>query len=658
MDEPIDLFVPGRVCLFGEHSDWAGSYRRFNSALPPGRVLLAGVNQGIYARVRGCKDALVVRSTLPDGSVQGPTRIPMDPAKLLDVARAGGFFSYAAGVAYYMKTFYHVDGVEIDNYKTDLPVRKGLSSSAAFCVLAARAFNRVYDLRLTIRAEMEAAYQGEILTPSRCGRMDQGCAFGRTAVRMVFDGDRLEAEPIPVGAPFHFLIADLNGAKDTVRILAALNTAYPFATDEKSERLQAYFSSINPRIVGAAEQALQQGEPDVVGRLMTEAQAAFDQAAIPLCPDQLTAPKLHAVLKDPKIRPWIFGAKGVGSQGDGCVQFLARSPQARDRLAQYLAHEYGMDSFPLDLTPPKAVRKAVIPVAGFGTRMFPASKAIKKELFPVVGPDGVARPALLAIIEEAIEAGIEEIALVVRPEDAPVFHNFFSRSLPPRRLHHLPERLRPWNERIEAIGKHITTIPQEAQEGFGHAVYCAREWVGDEPFLLLLGDHLYRSDTPESCARQLLTAFEKNGKRSMVGVYVAGPDEVEHYGAVTGAWCDPGQRLLEIAEFAEKPSLDYARNNLVAAGIGGDRFLCVNGQYVLSPAIFEYLEKQIAGDIRENGEIQLTTALEAMRRAEGVFGYRVRGRHFDIGLPSAYVATLQAFAAQPNSAAREEAAAP
>src|SRR5690606_6490526 len=105
--------------------------------------------------------------------------LPMDRRQLLEIAEAGGFFSYAAGVAYHMLTFYRVQGIEVDNYQTTLPVRKGLSSSAAFSVLLARAYNRVYDLKLTIRAEMEAAYQGEIRTPSRCGRMDQGCAFGQ-----------------------------------------------------------------------------------------------------------------------------------------------------------------------------------------------------------------------------------------------------------------------------------------------------------------------------------------------------------------------------------------------------------------------------------------------------------------------------------------------
>ncbi|MEA2062703.1 MAG: GHMP kinase, partial [Gemmatimonadota bacterium] len=174
----MDLFVPGRVCLFGEHSDWAGGYRRANSDLEKGYTLITGTNQGIHATVEPHPGKLVLHSTMEDGRSIGPCEIPMSAEALLAEAEKGGFFSYIAGVAYQIMTFYPVKGLKIDNYRTDLPVKKGLSSSAAVCVLTARAFNKIYDLKMTVRGEMEFAYMGEVLTPSRCGRMDQGCAFG------------------------------------------------------------------------------------------------------------------------------------------------------------------------------------------------------------------------------------------------------------------------------------------------------------------------------------------------------------------------------------------------------------------------------------------------------------------------------------------------
>jgi galactokinase len=174
----MKLFVPGRICLFGEHSDWAGAYRRINGDLEKGHTIICGTNQGLYAEVRPHPSKLILQATLPDGRREGPCELPMERAALLEEAESGRFFSYAAGVAYQVLTHYRVRGLEVDNYQTTLPVKKGLSSSAAICVLVARAFNRVYDLKLTTRGEMEYAYQGEITTPSRCGRMDQGCAYG------------------------------------------------------------------------------------------------------------------------------------------------------------------------------------------------------------------------------------------------------------------------------------------------------------------------------------------------------------------------------------------------------------------------------------------------------------------------------------------------
>jgi galactokinase len=131
-----------------------------------------------------------------------------------------------------------VRGLVIRNYKTDLPVKKGLSSSAAICVLTARAFNRIYDLKMTTRGEMEMAYQGEITTPSRCGRMDQGCAFGNRPVLMTFDGDRLDTTEVQVGSEMHFVIVDLKARKDTMEILARLNRSYPIASNEVEHGVQ------------------------------------------------------------------------------------------------------------------------------------------------------------------------------------------------------------------------------------------------------------------------------------------------------------------------------------------------------------------------------------------------------------------------------------
>src|SRR5512136_2642123 len=124
----MELFVPGRICLFGEHSDWAGGYRRVNPGIQRGYTLICGTDQGIYAEVAPHPKALVLTATTPEGESHGPREIPMDPEILLEEAQGGGFWSYVAGVAYQALIHYQVKGLVIHNYKTDLPIKKGLSS--------------------------------------------------------------------------------------------------------------------------------------------------------------------------------------------------------------------------------------------------------------------------------------------------------------------------------------------------------------------------------------------------------------------------------------------------------------------------------------------------------------------------------------------------
>ncbi|MEP0761126.1 MAG: GHMP kinase, partial [Chloroflexota bacterium] len=345
------IFVPGRICLFGEHSDWAGGYRRINADIEKGYALIAGTNQGIYANVEPHPTALVLTSTTPDGVRHGPYEIPMEPKALLDEAQRGGFWSYIAGVAYQMLTNYHVRGLIIDNTHTDLPVKKGLSSSAAISVLVARAFNRVYDLKLTTRGEMEIAYQGEITTPSRCGRMDQGCAFGNRPVLMTFDGERLDTGELRAGQTLYFVLVDLQAQKDTMEILARLNRSYPFADNETEAGVQKLLGPINKRIVHQAVEALKAGDGEQLGALMAEAQQFFDRYATPACPEELTAPVLHRVLAYEPLKPHIWGGKGVGSQGDGTAQFIARSEADQQAVIDIIERDLAMPCLKLTLAP-------------------------------------------------------------------------------------------------------------------------------------------------------------------------------------------------------------------------------------------------------------------------------------------------------------------
>ena len=637
----MKLFVPGRICLFGEHSDWAGGYRRVNADIEKGYTLITGTDQGIYAEVEPHPTSLILTSTTPEGEKIGPSEIPMQPNVLLEEAQKGGFWSYIAGVAYQVTTNYHVRGLVINNYKTDLPVKKGLSSSAAICVLTARAFNRVYDLKLTIRGEMELAYMGEITTPSRCGRMDQGCAFGNRPVLMIYDGDRLDTIELQAQDELHFVIVDLGAHKDTMEILNRLNRCYPFAENEIERGVQELLGPINKRVTQQAVDALSISDGENLGRLMVEAQTFFDRYATPACPEELTAPVLHRVLNHNPLKPHIWGGKGVGSQGDGTAQFITRSQADRQAVIEILERDLGVECLELTLRPGQEVRKAVIPAAGFGTRLFPATKATKKELFPIVDQDGIAKPAILLIVEEALEAGLEEVIIIVQEDDLDAFHSFFNTQISIENYNMLPPHFQEYARRLLEIGRRVTFVTQPNQQGFGHAVYCARGAIGDEPFLLMLGDHLYRSSGEGSCAKQLLDVYKQHGI-NVLGLRHTPKDQIANFGTVAGVWLEEG-RLINVTEFAEKPTVDYARNNLLVPGLPDDEYLTVFGLYVIKPQLFDYLEEHIAHNVRERGEFQLTSALDRLRQEDGFLGLVMEGRRYDIGLPEYYLDTLQTF---------------
>lgn len=637
----MKIFVPGRICLFGEHSDWAGGYRRINAEIEKGFTLITGTNQGIYAEVLQHPTSLVLTSVTQEGTHHGPFEIPMQREALLAVAQEGGFWSYIAGVAYQVLTNYHVKGLVIDNYQTDLPIKKGLSSSAAICVLTARAFNRIYDLKLTVRGEMELAYMGEITTPSRCGRMDQGCAFGNRPVLMTFDGDRLETRELHVKEELYFVLVDLNSEKDTKEILNRLNRSFPFAENELEAGVQQLLGPINKNIVHQAYTAVELSDHKILGTLMREAQNQFDRYAVPACPEELTAPVLHEVLNYQSIQEYIEGGKGVGSQGDGTAQLITSSFEHQKIVMEIIERELNLPTLALTIYPGQKVKKALIPAAGFGTRLFPASKATKKELFPIIDQDGIAKPAILIIIEEALQAGIEEVILIVQDDDLPVFQDFFNTKVSIENYNKLSLQFQQYAQRILEIGRRVSFVVQPTQEGFGHAVYYAREAINDEPFLLLLGDHLYRSNYEVSCASQLINAFNQHGM-NILGLRHTPEDQVSNFGTVAGVWIEDS-RLLNITEFSEKPNIDYARQHLRVPGLTDHEYLTVFGQYIIMPEIFSILGDHITHNIRQNGEIQLTTAIDQLRKEMGFLGLIMDGVRFDIGQPLFYQNTIASF---------------
>ena len=641
----IKLFVPGRLCLFGEHTDWAGHYRTMNADIAPGAAIVTGIEQGIYAEVEKAP-IFEMQSVAPE--IEGQWQnfaCRMDEQELKRIARSGSFFCYCAGVASYMLEWYKVGGVRIKITSMTLPMKSGLSSSAAICVLVARAFNLLYKLNLNTLGEMNIAYVGELRTSSRCGRLDQACAFGVKPNLMTFDGDEVEVQSLNVKKPLFWVFADLCAEKDTVKILRDLNKAYPFASTEEEKREHQALGELNQDIIQRAIKYMAAGEVEKLGKLMTEAEELFDSHVMPMSPEELAAPKLHAVLKDPNILPLVYGGKGVGSHGDGSVQFLARDPDCQERLVDYL-NEQGMKAYSLTIKPVHTVRRAIIPVAGFGTRLYPSTRSLKKDFFPIPCPDGMVRPVILILLEELVQSGIEEICLVLgSEEERQRYAEFFERPISDEHLGKLSKEAQEYENHILDIGKRLRYVYQRERRGFGHAVYQAAEFTRDEPVLLMLGDTLYRSLTNKPCALQLIEEYERYNCL-IIGLYPVSVNDVSHFGIMNGVWEDKDERILNVSTVYEKPTSSYAEEFLGVRNSMGNREYCsVFGQYILTPEVFHQLAEDIkqADEEGSTREIELTSALETVRSRVGMIGVRLYSQRFDMGNPAALVDTITKF---------------
>lgn len=257
----------------------------------------------------------------------------------------------------------------------------------------------------------------------------------------------------------------------------------------------------------------------------------------------------------------------------------------------------------------KKVRKAIIPAAGLGTRFLPATKSLAKEMLPIIDI-----PTIQYIVEEATKSGIEEI-LIITNGSKHIMENHFDVNF------ELETRLRASNkikeaEQIREIANmaNVYYVRQKEPKGLGHAVSCAKAFVGDEPFAVLLGDDLIVNKGGDPVLKQLIDSYEKTGS-SVVGVQEVERKNVSKYGVVKPVKQDG--RLIQISDFVEKPAVEVAPSNYA-----------VLGRYVLTPAIFEILEKQTPG---KGGEIQLTDAIRTLIDKENVYAYDFQGFRYDVG---------------------------
>ncbi|MBO9130031.1 UTP--glucose-1-phosphate uridylyltransferase GalU [Bacillus sp. 165] len=270
----------------------------------------------------------------------------------------------------------------------------------------------------------------------------------------------------------------------------------------------------------------------------------------------------------------------------------------------------------------KKVRKAIIPAAGLGTRFLPATKAMPKEMLPIVD-----KPTIQYIVEEAIESGIEDIIIVTGKGKRAIEDHFdhafeLEQNLLEKQKYELLEKVQASSKMVD-----IHYIRQKEPQGLGHAVWCARSFIGNEPFAVLLGDDIVQAETPG--LRQLMNQYEQT-LSSVIGVQTVPENETHRYGII-----DPltqAGRRYQVRQFVEKPAPGTAPSNLA-----------IMGRYVLTPEIFMFLEQQ---NIGAGGEIQLTDAIQKLNEIQRVFAYDFEGKRYDVGEKLGFIQTTIEFALQ------------
>jgi len=269
----------------------------------------------------------------------------------------------------------------------------------------------------------------------------------------------------------------------------------------------------------------------------------------------------------------------------------------------------------------RKIRKAIIPAAGLGTRFLPATKAMPKEMLPIVD-----KPTIQYIVEEAVASGIEDIIIVTGKGKRAIedhFDNNFEleQNLMEKGKYDLLEKVR------QSSQVDIHYIRQKEPKGLGHAIWCARNFIGDEPFAVLLGDDIVQAETP--CLKQLMNQYEET-LSSVIGVQTV-PDEETHRYGIIDPLSNKG-RLYQVKNFVEKPAKGTAPSNLA-----------IIGRYILTPEIFIFLEKQEVG---AGGEIQLTDAIQKLNQIQRVFAYQFEGKRYDVGEKLGFIQTTIEFALQ------------
>ena len=283
------------------------------------------------------------------------------------------------------------------------------------------------------------------------------------------------------------------------------------------------------------------------------------------------------------------------------------------------------------------ITKAIIPVAGLATRMYPMNKVTKKAFLPIIDSDGRVKPVILKLLEELDKSGIEEIYLIIGKDDEHLYKKLFSK-IDTKIYNKLDEENKLYEKNIQRIGTKVKYIVQSEQLGFGHAVYLARKYVKDSPCILVLGDTIYKSYTQKSCVEQLLDFYDEY-ENVIIALHELKEEELKSYGTVYGKWDNYAKTKISLQTIVEKPSIKYAKENLLIDG----KFYGNFGEFILNKELFDVLEEIVSLPIKEGEEYQLMDAFEKVIQRGHAKGIVINGKSYDAGNIEAYINVMRKF---------------
>lgn len=600
MSNKVEVFVPGRLCILGEHSDWAAGYRIKECNVEKGYALVAGLNLGVY--LRGYKN---------EGfSYEYQDRkVDLSCEKLFS-QKSKDFFEYVISSAKVIHSKFRVAGARIICDKMTLPIKKGLASSAAICVAVIRIYNLLYDLNLSVEDEMALAYEAETSTGSMCGKMDQVCAYGQGVRKVVFDADKIEIYPLSVSKELQFILVDLGGEKDTKKILADLNCELKNEINMREHRLITALGMNNKCYVEDASKYLISGDVMKFGQVLNQFQNSFEKN-VACFSEKLKSPRLHKLMDYCSNIEGVIACKGIGSQGDGMAQVLLDGDHLLSEIIKGIKNDLEMDCYLFKVG--QSGLNGIIPIAGKGIRMYPYTKIVDKSMLPVLF-SGKVYPVLYLIIRELYYSRqLETINLVINEGQY--------------------ETIKKLENLLQSEGLSIRLLcTVQRGKGFGGAI-SSPECIYEPGFsIVCLGDYVYKGRKIGDCTTQLVDFWKKNNK-SVVGIKTIPITETEKFGVVYGEWIT--DNIIRITKIVEKPEPEYARQNLMLNHRSKQCVFAFFGQYIIDNDILRRMS--MSGDEEEIG---LSEFLNEYAQRHDVYAMVIDGESYDLGNPKDYYSTF------------------